>query len=261
MKTLLCTTDDLGMCHAVNAGIVQAMTQGWARSSNLIAPAPWFNEAVQLCRERGLAVGVHLCSTCDWDRLGWGPLTGNPRLRTASGQLPATHEGLLESGATDEDLYDELKAQILLVKRAYGEPTHLDCHMAGGHWRGGIYDRLQAVIEQLSRDFRLPFTYARDRASGALTHFKDEACHSGWTREQLLAQLDAWTEPGAYHFFGHAAVDSDELDAICSPQHPSRAWAREYRVSDQALYLDASLVGEFEKRGFKRVDVAEAIAR
>ena len=48
MKKLLLTTDDFGMCHAVNAGIVEAMTRGMAASTNFLAPAPWFHEAVAL---------------------------------------------------------------------------------------------------------------------------------------------------------------------------------------------------------------------
>lgn len=259
MKVLLTTTDDLGMCHAVNMGVVAAMTRGWARSCNFMAPAPWFHEAVALAKEHRLQAGVHLVLACDWDRLKWGPLTSNPRLRCPDGSFPDSHTGLETLGATDEDLYDELKAQIELVKRAYGQPSHLDCHMAGGHWRPGIYSRVQKVILGLSAEYGLPFTYARDPQSGRLRHFKEEDCHSGWTRAQLLAKLDAWTEPGTYHLFGHAAVDSDELGALCSAAHPARAWARDWRVMDQTLYLDPSLPAEFEKRGFKLASLAEAI--
>lgn len=258
-KRLLCTTDDLGMCHAVNEGVELALSKGWARAGNFLAPAPWFRDAVGRVKGRGWDVGVHLCLTCDWDRLGWGPLTANPRLKTPLGTLPARHEGLLELGATDADLYDELKAQISLVKKTYGEPSHLDSHMLGGQWRGGIHDRVQAVIGRLSLEFGLSYTYARDPGNGRLLHFRDEDCHSGWDRGALLAKLDAWTAPGAYHLFGHAAVDSAELGALCSVGHPSRRWARDVRVSDLTLYLDPSLPGEFERRGFRLAGVAEVL--
>ncbi len=257
-KLLFTTTDDLGMCHAVNDGIFRALKGGWAQASNFIAPAPWFREAAALGRGAGHDLGVHLCLCSDWDRLSWGPLTGNPRLKTAAGSLPERPEGLLDCGATDADLYDELKAQVLLVKRLYGEPSHFDSHMVSGRWAGGIYDRIQGVIEALSREFKLPYTYARGR-DGALAHFKAEACMSGLDRAGLLAQLDAWAEPGAYHLFGHAAVDGPELDALCSPEHPSRRWARDWRVSDLQLYLDPGLPAEFERRGFKLVRLREAL--
>jgi len=256
MKRLLTTTDDLGMAHAVNLGIAEAMTRGWARASNFIVPAPWFREAVALAAERRLPVGVHLCLTCDWDRLGWGPLTGNPRLITEEGRLPARHQGLEALGATDEDLHQELRAQVKLALRLHGPITHFDTHMVDGRWRGGLYDRLQRVIQALADEFKVPYTYARS-AEGPLRHFRDEACHSGWSREQLLAKLDAWTEPGDYHLYGHAALDHPELDAMCSPHHPSRSWARQYRVMDQALYLDEGLPAEFQRRGFSLVGVEQ----
>lgn len=255
-KRLFCTTDDLGMCHAVNDGIFQALQQGWAQASNFIAPAPWFREAAARGRGAGLDLGVHLCLFSDWDQLSWGPLTANPRLKTAEGSLPSRPEGLLECGATDADIYDELKVQILLVQRLYGAPSHFDSHIVSGRRLGGIHDRIQSVIEALSREFKLPYTYAR-RPDDTLLHFKAEACMSGWDRATLLKELDAWTEPGDYHLFGHAAVDSAELDAMCSPQHPARRWARDWRVSDLALYLDKDLPGELLKRGFQLVRIKD----
>ena len=260
MKKLLLTTDDFGMCHAVNEGVVEAMTRGPVTSTNFLAPAPWFHEAVALAKEHGLAVGVHLCLGSDWDRLGWGPLTGNPRLMGPDGRFPQRPESLEETGATEADVYDELAAQVRLVQRAYGQPTHVETHMLGGRWRGGFADRLQAVVVKLAQDFKLAYTYERDRASGRLKHFVDEDCHSGWTRQAFLQKLASWDRPGAYHLCGHAAVASPELEALCSPQHPARAWAAEWRLMDQALYRDPGLKRDIEALGFRLVDVGQALA-
>ena len=260
MKKILLTTDDFGMCHAVNEGIVQAMTQGLATSSNFLAPAPWFHEAVALAKEHRLPIGVHLCLGSDWDRMGWGPLTGNPRLMGPDGRLPQRPESLEALGATDADIYEELVAQVKLVKACYGEPTHVETHMLGGAWRGGFIDRLQAVVHKVAADFGLNYTYARDRQSGALKHFADEDCQSGWSREELLTKLGAWTADGVYHLFGHAAVASPELEALCSPGFPARRWAAEVRVKDMALYMDPTLRKDIEKLGFKLVSVTEALA-
>jgi predicted glycoside hydrolase/deacetylase ChbG (UPF0249 family) len=259
MKKLLLTTDDFGMCHAINEGIVQAMTRGLATSTNFLAPAPWFHEAVDLAREQRLAVGVHLCLGSDWDRLGWGPLTGNGRLMGPDGRFPQRPESLEEAGASDADVYEELAAQVRLVQRCYGQPTHVETHMLGGRWRGGFVDRLQGVVVALARDFKLAYTYERERSTGELKHFLQEDCHSGWSRSQLLQTLASWTEPGCYHLFGHAAVASPELEAMCSPQHPARKWAAELRLMDQALYLDESLRKDIEALGFDLVGVEEAL--
>lgn len=259
-KRLLSTSDDFGMCHAVNEGVVLAMTRGWCRSGNYLAPAPWFREAVELGRRHRLELGVHLCLTCDWDRLTWGPLTANPRLRTPEGSLPALHTGLEALGATDEDLYDELKAQVALVRRLHGEPTHVETHMIGGHWRGGIVDRVLRVVLALAAQEGLPYTYERG-PDGSLRHFRDEDCQSGLGRGELLARLDAWQEPGTYHLFGHAAVASAELASLCGPSHPSRPWAADYRIKDLELYLDPSLPEALAERGFELVDLRGALGR
>jgi len=251
-KQLLLTTDDFGMCHAVNQGIVQAMTLGLARSTNFLAPAPWFSEAVSLAKEHKLEVGVHLCLTADWDRLQWGPITANPRLRNENGRFPPMHAGLEELGATDEDFYDELKAQILLVKRLYGEPSHVETHMIGGQAGSGgpVGDRVRRVITQLCAEFKLRYTYERDE-SGKLKYFADEDCMSLMEPEQVFERLKAWTQPGAYHLFGHAAVDSDELSSICSENYGPRVWAREARVRDLAFYIEPSHKAKIEALGFE----------
>jgi predicted glycoside hydrolase/deacetylase ChbG (UPF0249 family) len=254
-KQLLFTSDDFGMSHAINLGITQAISRGFCASTNFLAPAPWFSEAVSLAKDKKLEVGVHLDLTCDWDRLKWRPLTGNPRLMEEDGSLPAMHTGLERLGATDSDMYEELKAQVLLVKKHYGTPTHVDTHMAGGAWRGGIYDRLQKVILKLAADFGLIYTYEQNPENGKLKHFVDEFCISGESFQKIFEKLESWTEPGRYHAYGHAAVDSPELWAMCSEAHPSRVWAGEYRVKDLEFYLNRENRKRIESMGFQLIHV------
>ena len=40
--------DDFGMCHAVNEGISRAFTEGIVTTSSMMAPCPWFGEAVKI---------------------------------------------------------------------------------------------------------------------------------------------------------------------------------------------------------------------
>lgn len=255
-RQLLITSDDMGMCHAVNTGITRAMTEGFVASSNFLAPAPWFAEGVELATEHGLEMGVHLCLTCDWDRLKWGPVTANPRLKNPDGSLPSLHTGLEALGATDDDLYDELKAQVRLVKKLYGEPTHVETHMAGGHWNGGIYDRVQKVVLAVANEFGLAYTYERDPQTKKLRYFNAEECQSGFTPEQVFGILAKWTEPGRYHLFGHAAEDTPELHAICSADHPSRKWAAQVRITDLAFYLDRANIQKINELGFELIKVS-----
>lgn len=259
MKNLLLTSDDFGMCHAVNEGITLAMTKGICASTNFLAPTPWFHEAVALAKEHKLEVGVHLCLGSDWDYLRWSPITDNPRLSDGEGRLPPRPEDLEAMGATDADIYDELKAQIKLVQKAYGQPTHLDSHMIGGEWKTPFLSRVQAVIQKLCGEFGLLSTYTRDQATGKLRHFVEEDCQSGWDLAGFEKRLAGWTAPGNYHLFGHAAIDSPELWAMCSPGHPSRVWAGEVRVKDMALYMAPGLRDRIEKLGFTLVKVGQAL--
>jgi chitin disaccharide deacetylase len=255
MKKLLITSDDFGMCHAVNVGIVRAITEGVCASTNFMVPAPWFLEAVTLAKEHRLAVGVHLCLVSEWPSLAWGPVTANPRLKNANGHLPTNCEGLLESQATDADIYDELRAQILRVRALYGAPTHLDSHTISGREDGGIRTRILAVIKTLAKEFGLAYTYERD--AGRLKHFTDEGANTKPDPEGQFAKLEQWTQPGRYHLIGHAAAASDELEAMCPPGHPLRAWGAELRTAELAFYIDPRTPRRIEQMGFERITVAD----
>ncbi len=254
-KYLLVTSDDFGMAHAVNKGIVRGMTQGFIKSTNFLVPCPWFREAVDLAKEHKLEVGVHLCTTCDWDRMTWGPLTGNPRLMTATGSLPAQHVGLEESGATDADIYDELKAQIKLVKKLYGEPTHIETHMMNGERASAIRTRIVTVVERLAKEFGLMYTYQRNVDNSSMYFTAPEFGMSGLSQDELLKELATLQAPGIYHVYGHAAEDEPELDALASPTHPSRHWTRDWRVKDMAHFTDQDLRQKIEAQGFQLLGV------
>ncbi len=52
--------DDMGLGHDINLGIIKAHAEGILTSASLMAPAPYFDEAVELCRQHPkLAAGLH----------------------------------------------------------------------------------------------------------------------------------------------------------------------------------------------------------
>ena len=171
MKRLLVTSDDFGMCHAVNRGIARAMTEGIVRSTNLMAPCPWFLEAVELCKTHSLPAGVHLCITSEWHCLKWGPLTSAPSLRTTDGYFPSNQED--HAGrATDQDIRVEFEAQIARVRSFGIEPTHLDTHMLSSVGRSLHGDCVRAIVRRLSvkHDFPTPTNVCR-RTTAATARF------------------------------------------------------------------------------------------
>ena len=89
---LIVRGDDMGFCHAANAGCIEAYQNGILTCVELMPPCAHFDEAVEMCLENpDLDVGVHLTLTSEWDQIKWGPLTDAPSLTDANGHFfPAT---------------------------------------------------------------------------------------------------------------------------------------------------------------------------
>lgn len=253
MRQLLVTSDDLGMAHAVNAGIVRAMTEGLVASSNLMAPCAWVFEAATLVRRHSLPVGIHLCATSEWNGARFRPLTDAPSLRRLDGSLPRNHAELAER-VDYEELEAEFRAQIDFVRRLGVEPTHLDTHMIGAYDGSPHGLAVQAVVRKIARDERLPFTYERKTPeSPRLLHFEDELVRTDRSLEETWRVLEGWTAPGRYHLITHAAVQSPELAALDGAPNP---WAEAYRVRDLEFLLAPETRARIAALGFTLIDVS-----
>src|SRR5690554_1928848 len=80
-RLLIINADDFGMCHATNAAIWRALTEGVACSTTLMVPCPWALHAMRLLRENpAIPFGVHLTALCDGPDYRWGPLTPRDRV-------------------------------------------------------------------------------------------------------------------------------------------------------------------------------------
>jgi predicted glycoside hydrolase/deacetylase ChbG (UPF0249 family) len=254
-KRLLVTSDDFGMCHAVNAGITRAMREGIVRATNFMVPCPWFTEALALAREHALPVGVHLCLTCDWDRLKWGPLTRAASLCDDQGYLFQSYEALLAQ-ASDADILAELLAQVARVRSLGFQPTHLDSHMLGSDMNDDGAPRVKALILEVARQTGLKYTYETN-ARGELRYFNAEIGLSGRDVREVWRELEALPEGGTYHLIGHAAEVSPELEALCSKDHPSRPWAAEYRAADSAFFTSPLVSARLAALGFELISQAD----
>ncbi len=254
-KKLLITSDDFGMCHAVNTGIVRAMTEGLVRSTNFLVPCPWFPEALDLARRHQLPVGIHLCLTCDWDRLKWRPLTKAPSLCDASGYFLPTYAAL-EKTARDEEMYAELKAQLECIERLDFPLTHADSHMFGSTQSGPFARRVRDVITRVCSEHGLGYTYAVE--NDKLVHFDREFMLSGTPPSQLWSEFEALGE-GRYHIISHAADASPELEAMCSPGHHARPWAAGVRIGDLEWHTTPATRERLLSLGFDLVGVREIV--
>ena len=239
---LVVQSDDFGMCHAVNEGVVEAFTNGILTQASTMVPCPWFPEAARLATDHGIPAGIHLTLTCDWDYLRWRPLTAGPSLRDAEGDFPRTVRGAREVIDHDEAL-DELIAQVEKFRAALGsEPTHFDTHM-------GVVSRrsYQAVCERYGIAFIYPNVdphVSFDSISGLSERSAGEKLP--W----VLDFLERLT-PGTHLLVTHCAVSSAEMAAVTSPDSPVYRWGQEYRESDLATLTSPDVRAAVERRGIE----------
>lgn len=130
MRNLIVNADDLGWTEGVNRGIAEAHRNGIVTSASLLANGAAFGSAVELARKTpGLGVGVHL-NLSDGEPVAPRELVTS--LLNQRGELEGKPESLLlrlaRRSVSLEEVEREWDAQILKVRDAGIQPTHLDGH-------------------------------------------------------------------------------------------------------------------------------------
>jgi predicted glycoside hydrolase/deacetylase ChbG (UPF0249 family) len=240
-RLVIVSCDDLGMCHAANLGVYEALRDGTATSAGLMVPCPWARDAASAYR--GDDVGVHLTLNSEHDRLRWGPITHAPSLLDGDGGFPRTVDDLWDHADLDE-ARRELRAQVERAILWGFDVSHLDSHMGALQLRPEFFD----IQLDLAVEFGLPV-----RLSGASTErvigfpfrrlageegvvFPDHlvVTRASGSRETFDRVLDD-LRPGVTELFLHPAVDTPELRAA-TPD-----W--QARVDDHALLTEPGGLG------------------
>ena len=123
--------DDFGMLHAINAGILEALEHGLARSTTIMVPCPWAIHGFMMLKERPyLHFGVHLTAISERKNYRWGPVSPRssvPSLIDEEGYFyPEDRMQEFLSKADLSELETEFRAQIDTVLAEGLTPTHLD---------------------------------------------------------------------------------------------------------------------------------------
>ncbi|WP_311482219.1 carbohydrate deacetylase [uncultured Anaerococcus sp.] len=150
MGKLIINADDFGYSRGVNAGIIEAYSEGLLTSTTIMAGMPGFDEAVELAKKhKGLGVGVHLTLTCGY------PVSSNLKtIVDESGlfmNLSFYEDSKFESLIDLDEVYAEWKSQIEKVLESGIKPTHLDSH----HHVNNI-GKIKDVFVKLAREYSLP---------------------------------------------------------------------------------------------------------
>jgi chitin disaccharide deacetylase len=238
-RLLIINCDDLGMSHAANDGVYEALREGVATSASLMVPCPWAREAA--ARYLGEDVGVHLTLNAEYDLYRWGPITRAPSLLDGDGGFPRTLDDVWDH-ADLEEVRRELRAQIERAILWGFDISHLDSHMGTVQLRPEFFD----VYLELAVDFGLPI-----RLSGASTerlvgfpfrrlaeeegvvfpdHFVYANVGSRRTIERALFDL----RPGVTEIYVHPAHDTSELRAL-APDWPNRVDDYHFVTHDTGL--------------------------
>jgi predicted glycoside hydrolase/deacetylase ChbG (UPF0249 family) len=239
-RLLILTCDDLGLCHAANVGVYEALRQGRATSASLMVPCPWARGAA--AGYRGDDVGVHLTLNAELELYRWGPITQAPSLLDGDGGFPRTVDDLWDHADVDE-VRRECRAQVERAILWGFDVSHMDVHLGALQNRPEFFD----VYLELALEFALPI-----RLSGAHTEpmvgfpFRDLAAEAGVVFPDNLvtapgvgartALLDALGHlaPGVTEVYLHPAVASAELEAL-TPDWEARVDDHELLVTDDTL--------------------------
>jgi predicted glycoside hydrolase/deacetylase ChbG (UPF0249 family) len=245
-RVLIVNADDLGLCHAANVGVFDALEAGAATSATLMVPCPWARQAAT--RYQGEDIGVHLTLNAEYDRYRWGPITHAPSLLDGDGGFPRTREDLIDH-ADIAEARRECRAQIERAILWGFDVSHLDTHMGVLQLRPELFD----IYLELAVDFDLPI-----RLSGASSErilgfpfrslaeeegvlFPDHLLHeSGTTARELLDRHLDDLRPGVTELLAHPADDTAELRAFAPDA--------DRRIDDHDV-LDSALVDRVAAAG------------
>jgi predicted glycoside hydrolase/deacetylase ChbG (UPF0249 family) len=209
--------DDMGYVHAGNEAIVECYKNGIERSVEIIAPSPWFPEAVKLLQENpGIDIGVHLAITSEWDNIKWRPLSDCPSLKDADGYFYPmiwpnknySGRSVTENKWKAADIEKEFRAQIELVQKKLPRVSHLSAHMGCT----AINDTTKNIVKKLAKEYNVDIDLEELQVRSAT--YKGPHSTAAEKITAFIAMLDDLKPGETYLFVDHPGLDSPELRAI-----------------------------------------------
>ena len=263
-RVLVLSCAELGVFHAGNVAIYEALRNGTATTATLMVPAPWARDAAS--QYRGEDVGVALTLNAEHDLYRWGPITHAPSLLDGDGGFPRTAADLWDHADLDE-VRRECRAQLERAIYWGFDVSHLDAHLDAVQLKPEFFDAFLDLAEEFSLPLRLPDANAQRFAGFPLRELAAErgvvspdrviltgamgrgepgrpvplAKASLESREPddarveaQVAELVAGLEPGVTEVCLRPALDTPELRAA-APDWPERTADRCLLVGEAAL--------------------------
>lgn len=256
-KYLLITSDDFAISHSVNQGIVEGFKQGLLQSSNFMAPAPWFPEAVRLTKQHNLPIGVHLTLTCEWTNMCFSPITDAPSLCNELGYFHSSYAELIKT-MDIEQVKKEYRAQIQRVLASGVQPTHVETHMLSSilSEQDDVYQCIADAVEEVASEFGLIYTYATKNYQ--YRYFDDCFTMTLMDYPEIIKRLDSF-KSGVYHLICHCAYDNKEQNALALDSEPVFKWAAKSRQQDLDIVTSEVFKKYLQDNNFELINIEDLI--
>ncbi len=214
---LIIRGDDMGFAHAGNQGLIESYKNGIEKSIEVLAPSPWFPEAVQLLKENsGVDVGVHLTLTSEWENVKWRPLTDCKSLTDEAGYFypmiwpnkSYPNRNLLAHEWKLDEIEKEWRAQIELALKEIPRISHISGHMGCT----GMDKQVTALARKLAKEYNIDIEPKDFNVIGV--GYKGAHTTSAEKIKSFIDMLGALQTGKTYLFVDHPAINSPELQAI-----------------------------------------------
>lgn len=158
-RALVIHEDDVGMTHGANVAFRELCARGVVSSGSVMAPCPWFPEALALAAENPtLDVGVHLTLNSEKRPMKWRPLTRPPPSAGLVDEFGYFWPDVrsVRRHAHPDAVESELRAQVDALIRGGVDVTHLDAHMGAA-----AAPQFLPIYQRLGEDYDLPVVLMR----------------------------------------------------------------------------------------------------
>lgn len=206
---LMIRTDDVGMSHSVNTGLIKLLDTGYPVSVSVMFACPWYAEAVSILKKyENTSVGIHLTLNSEWEHYRWGPVTGReavPSLVDEQGYFFHSSSTLYQNEPKREEVEKELRAQIDRAMASGLTIDYVDYHM--GTAMGNPMFR--EVTENLAREYGLGLW----GYFGSTEYYDHYRARPEDKLDSLNTMIDNM-EPGYNYLVTHVGIDNAELGAM-----------------------------------------------
>jgi predicted glycoside hydrolase/deacetylase ChbG (UPF0249 family) len=214
---LIVRGDDMGYSHAGNEALITCYKNGIEKSIEVIAPSPWFPEAVKLLEENiGVDVGVHLALTSEWSNIKWRPLTDCASIKDNDGYFfPMVYPNVNYPGQSIKDntwkikdIEKEFRAQIEMAMKKIPRISHVSAHMGCTE----ISTEVKAMAKKLAIEYKINI----DPEALNVMYSSYDGVHKTAAEkvQSFINMLDKLKAGNTYIFVDHPGLDNNELRGI-----------------------------------------------